>query len=51
MSDWERLCKFLGTKFSGKKKIAQGKVLLALVGDLNDTALTLMQKDLSAVVH
>ena len=34
-----------------KKKIAQGKVLLALVGDLNDTALTLMQKDLNAVVH
>ena len=51
-SDWERLCKFLGTKFPGKKQVAQGKVLLlASVRYLNDIALTLMQKDLDSVVH
>ena len=51
-SDWEGLCKCLGAKFPGQKRVALGKgLLLALVRDLNGRALTLLEKDLDAVVH
>ena len=51
-SDWEGLCKCLGVKFPGQKRAALGKgLLLALVRDLNGRALTLLEKDLDAVVH
>ena len=51
-SDWEGLCKCLGAKFPGQKRAALGKgLLLALVRDLNGRALTLLEKDLDAVVH
>ena len=50
-SDWEGLCKSLGAKFPGQKRVALGKgLLLALVRDLNEISLTLMEKDLDAVV-
>ena len=50
-SDWEGLCKWLGAKFPGKKRVAIGKgLLLALGRDLNEIALTLLEKDLDAVV-
>ena len=40
------------TKFPGKNRVALGKgFLLALVGDLNERALTLLEKDLDVVVH
>ena len=46
------LCKCLGAKFPGQKRAALGKgLLLALVRDLNGRALTLLEKDLDAVVH
>ena len=51
-SDWEGLCKCLGATFPGQKRLALGKgLLLALVRDLNEIALTLLEKDLDAVVH
>ena len=51
-SDWELLCECLGAKFPGKKRVTLGKgLLLALVGDLNEIALTLLEKDLDAVVN
>ena len=46
-SDWELLCEGLGAKFPGKKRMTLGKgLLLALVGDFNEIALTLLEKDL-----
>ena len=52
MEGWEGLCKYLGVKFSGQKRVAQGKdFLLALLRDLNERALTLLEKYLDAVVH
>ena len=51
-SDWEGLCKCLGTKFPGQKRVALGKgLLLALVRDLNEIALTLLGKDLDTFVN
>ena len=51
-SDWEGLCKCLGTTFPGKKRVTLGKgLLLALVRDLNEIALTLLEKDLDTVVN
>ena len=51
-SDRERLCKWLGAKFLEQKQLALGKgLLLVLVRDLNEIALTLLEKDLDAVVH
>ena len=51
-SDWEGLCKCLGTKFPGQKQVALGKgLLLALVRELNKIALTLLKKDLDTVVY
>ena len=42
----------LRAKFPGEKRVALGKgLLLALVRDLNERALTLMEKDLDIVVH
>ena len=52
---YERLkgsCKCLRAKFPGQKRVAPGKdLLLALVRDLNERALTLLEKNLDAVVH
>ena len=51
-SDWEGLFKCLGAKFPVQKRVALGKgLLLALVRDLNEIALTLLEKDLDAVAH
>ena len=51
-NDWEGLCKCLETKFPGQKWVALGKgLLLALVRDLNEIALTLLEKDLDTVVN
>ena len=51
-SDWEGLCKCLGAKFPGQKRGALGKgSLLALVRDWNEIALTLLEKDLDAVIN
>ena len=51
-SDWERLRKCLGAKFPRQKRVALGKgFLLALVRDLNEIALTLLEKVLDAVVN
>ena len=51
-SDWEGLCKCLGATFPGQKRLALGKgLLLALVRDLNEIALTLLEKDLDTVVN
>ena len=51
-SDWEGLCKCLGTKFPGQKRVALGKgLLLALVRDLNEIVLILLEKDLDTVVN
>ena len=48
----EGLCKCLGVKFPGQKRVALGKgLLLALVRDLNEIALTLLEKDLDTVVN
>ena len=45
--DWERLFKWLGAKSPGKERVALGKgLLLALVRDLNEIALTLLEKTL-----
>ena len=45
--DWERLFKCLGAKSPGKERVALGKgLLLALVRDLNEIALTLLEKTL-----
>ena len=42
----------LRAKFLGEKRVALGKGLsLALVRDLNERALTLLEKDLDIVVH
>ena len=42
----------LRAKFPGEKRVALGKgLLLALVRDLNDRALTLLEKDLGIVLH
>ena len=42
----------LRAKFPGEKQVALGKgLLLALVRDLNDRALTLLEKDLGIVLH
>ena len=39
-------------KFPGENRVALGKgFLLALVGDLNERALTLLEKDLDVVGH
>ena len=52
MSDWEGLCKCLGAKILGQQQVALWKgLLLALVTDLNDKTLTLLEKDFDAVVH
>ena len=52
MSNWEGLCKCLGAKFPGQKQVALRKrLLLALVRDLNEIALTLLEKDPDATVH
>ena len=52
MSDWEGLCECSGARFPGQKRMALGKdLLLALVKDLNERVLTLLEKDLDAVVH
>ena len=51
-SDRKRLCKCLGAKFLEQKQLALGKgLLLDLVRDLNEIDLTLLEKDLDAVVH
>ena len=51
-SDWEGLCKCLGAKFPGQKRAALRKgLLLFLVRDLNEIALTLLEKDLDTVVN
>ena len=51
-SDWEELCKCFGAKFPGQKRVALGKgLLLALVRDVNEIALTLLEKDLDAVLN
>ena len=51
-SNWKGLRKCLGTKFPGQKQVALGKcLLLALVRDLNEIALTLKEKDLDIVVN
>ena len=51
-SDSEGLCKCLGAKFPGQKRVALGKDLLrALVRDLNQMVLTLLEKELDAVIH
>ena len=51
-SDWEGLCKCLGTKFPGQKWVAIRKgLLITLVRDLNEIALTSLEKDLDAVVN
>ena len=43
--DWERLFKRLGAKSPGKERVALGKgLLLAVVRDLNEIALTLLEK-------
>ena len=42
----------LRVKFPGEKPVALGKgLLLALVGDLNERALTLLEKDIDIVAH
>ena len=42
----------LRAKFAGEKPVALGKgLILALVRDLNETALTLLEKDLDVVAH
>ena len=52
VSNWEGLCKCLGAKFPGQKWVALGKgLLLALLRDLNEIALTLLEKDLDTVVN
>ena len=52
VSDWEGLCKCLGAKSPGQKRVIQGKGLsLALVRDLNEIELTLLEKDLDAGAH
>ena len=44
ISGWEGLCKCLGAKFPGQKRVALGKgFLLTLVSDLNEIALTLLE--------
>ena len=51
-SDWEGLCKCLGAKFPGQKRVAPGKgLLLVLVTDWNEIALTLLEKELDAVAN
>ena len=46
------MCKCLGAKFPGQKRVPLGKgLLLALVRDLNEIALTLLEKDLDTVVN
>ena len=51
-SDWEGLWKCLGAKFPGQKRVALGKSLsLALIRDLIDIVLTLLEKDLDTVVN
>ena len=51
-SDWEELCKCFRAKFSGQKRVALGKgLLLPLVRDVNEIALTLLEKDLDAVLN
>ena len=51
-SDRKRLFKCLGAKFLEQKQLALGKgLLLDLVRDLNEIDLTLLEKDLDAVVH
>ena len=51
-SDWEGLCKCFGAKFPGQKRVALGKgLLLNLARDLNEIALTLLEKDLDTVVN
>ena len=50
-SVWGGLCKW-STKFPGEKQVALAKgLLLALVRDLNETALTLLEKGLDVVGH
>ena len=45
------MCKYSESKFPGQKGVALGKgLLIALVRDLNEIALTLFKKDLDAVV-
>ena len=52
VSNWEGLCKCFGAKFPGQKLVFQIKgFLLALVRDVNEIALTLLEKDLDAVVN
>ena len=52
MRDWEGLCKCLEAKFPGPKWVALEKgLLLALVRDLTEVALTLLEKYLYAVIH
>ena len=51
-SNWEGLYKYLVVRFPGQKRVALGKgLLLALVRDLNEIALTLLEKDFDAVVN
>ena len=51
-SNWEGLCKCLGTKFPGQKRVTLGEgLLLALARNLNERALILLEKDLDAVLH
>ena len=51
ISGWEGLCKCLGAKFPGQKRVALGKgFLLTLVSDLNEMALTFLEKNRDAVV-
>ena len=51
-SDWKGLCKCLGAKFPGQKRVALGEgLLLALVRDLNGRLIAFLEKDLDAVVH
>ena len=45
------LCKCLEQSFQEKSKSHWEKVILALVRDLNETALTLLEKDLGIVLH
>ena len=51
-SDWEGLCKCLGAKFPGQKRVALGKCLsLALVRDLIEIVLTLLEKVFDTVIN
>ena len=52
VSDWDGLCKCLRAKFPKQMGVALGKgLLLDLVRDLIEIALTLLEKEFDAVVN